>query len=274
MAGINLGGILKNILGGDINKMDDQQLTEAIQRMKDTEEAKPKTSLGDLMRMPPKEWSHHGVGLVKYIAAEGVTPCELCAPLVGKCLKPIDGVFYFDTARGHHRDPFCIQIIPATNEKEGDECDLPPYPEDGALEVLDFSIPHKWCEDIYNREHPREEDEYILPVVLEKGAFDAGEYSDFDPEYLYSCICSTKRVAKDGRDITWMIAVLDQAIAGGLGEYTFPRAERLRGDLFLQMGNKVAALSAYRHAISLDPKIGLKKKVAAMEKEMGQDAGL
>lgn len=159
MAGINLGGILKNILGGDISKMDDQQLMEAIQKVKDPKEGKPKTSLGDLMCMPPKEWSHHGVGLVKYIAAEGVTPCELCAPLVGKYLKPIDGVFYFDTAKGHHRDPFCIQIIPAANEKEGDECDLPPYPEDGALEVLDFSIPHKWCEDIYEREHQQKEKE-------------------------------------------------------------------------------------------------------------------
>ena len=135
MAGINLGGILKNILGGDISKMDDQQLMEAIQKVKDPKEGKPKTSLGDLMCMPPKEWSHHGVGLVKYIAAEGVTPCELCAPLVGKYLKPIDGVFYFD------------------------KCDLPPYPEDGALEVLDFSIPHKWCEDIYEREHQQKEKE-------------------------------------------------------------------------------------------------------------------
>lgn len=276
MAGINLGGILKNILGGDIDKMDDQQLAEAIQRVKDTEEAKPKTSLGDLMCMPPKEWSHHGVGLVKYIAAEGVTPCELCAPLVGKYLKPIDGVFYFDTAKGHHRDPFCIQIVPAANEKEGDECDLPPYPEDGALEVLDFSIPHKWCEDIYAREHPADDDEgeYIPPVALEKSDFEAGKYSDFDPLYLYSCVCYTKKMAEDEQGITWLIAVLDQAIAGGLGEYTFPRAERLRGDLFLVAGNKVAALSAYRHALSLDPKIGLKRKVAAMEKELGKDAGL
>lgn len=278
MAGIDLGGILKNILGGDIDKMDDQQLAEAIQRVKDTEEAKPKTSLGDLMCMPPKEWSHHGVGLVKYIAAEGVTPCELCAPLVGKYLKPIDGVFYFDTAKGHHRDPFCIQIIPATNEKEGDECDLPPYPEDGALDVLDFSIPHKWCEDIYDREHPQiaedEDDEGNTSTPFDRASFEAGMFSGYNPWSLMSAIQGVASRAEEGEDISWLIPAIDQAINSGLYGYALPRAERLRGDIFLRAGNKVAALSAYRHAISLDPKIGLKRKVAAMEKELGEDAGL
>lgn len=152
MAGIDLGGILKNILGGDISEMDDQQLAEAIQRTKPTG-GKPKLSLGDLMCMPPKEWSRHGVGLVKFIADEGVTPCELCAPLVGKYLKTIDGVFYFEKAKEDHRKPFCLLMVPAANGKYEDECDLPPYPEDGEVDVLDFSIPHKWCEDIYDRDH-------------------------------------------------------------------------------------------------------------------------
>jgi len=277
MAGFNMGDVLKDILGGDITKMNDQQLAEAIQKVRPPEK-KPKLSLGDLMCMPPKEWSSHGVGLVKFIAAEGVTPCKLCAPLVGKCLKTIDGTFYFDNAKQHHRKPFCLLMVPAANGKNEDECDLPPYPEDGSLEVLDFSIPHKWCEDIYNREHPEDdgEDEYVPPIVLTEDAFAAGSYSEFDPEYLYSCVCCTTKSAEDGQDITWLITVLDQAIVGGLGKYTFPRAERLRGDLFLQAGNKVAALAAYRHALSLDPKIGLKRKVAAMEKELGdgKDAGI
>ncbi len=278
MAGINLGGILKNILGGDIDKMDDQQLAEAIQRVKDTEEAKPKTSLGDLMCMPPKEWSHHGVGLVKYIAAEGVTPCELCAPLVGKYLTPIDGDFYFNIAKKNHRDPFCIQIVPATNEKGGDECDLPPYPEDGALDVLDFSIPHKWVEDIYDREHPQiaedGDDEDGASIQFDRTSFEAGMFSGYNPWSLMSAIHSVAEEAEEDEDISWLIPAIDQAITSGLYGYALPRAERLRGDIFLRAGNKVAALSAYRHAISLDPKIGLKRKVAAMEKELGQDAGL
>lgn len=278
MAGINLGGILNKLLGGDISKMDDQQLAEAIQRVKDTEERRPKTSLGDLMCMPPKEWSSHGVGLVKYIAAEGVTPCELCTPLVGKYLKPIDGVFYFDTAKGHHRDPFCIQIVPATNEKEGDECDLPPYPDDGALEVLDFSIPHKWCEDIYDREHPQIEeegnDEDGSSIQFDRASFEAGVFSGYNPWSLMSAIHRVASRAEEGEDISWLMSAIDQAITDGLYGYELPRAERLRGDIFLRAGNKAAALAAYRHALSLDPKIGLKRKVAAMEKELGKDASL
>lgn len=276
MASINMGGILKKMLGGDIDKMDDQQLAEAIQKVKDPRKGKPKLSLGDLMCIPPKEWPHHGVGLVKFIAAAEVTPCEPCAPLVGKYLKTGDGVFYFGNAKGHHRQPFCLEMVPATNEKYGNECDLSSYPEEGTMDILDYSIPHKWCEDIYAREHPADDDEeeYVPPVVLGRASFEAGEYSDLDPEYLYACVCCTKKAATDEQGMIWLIAALDQAIADGLGEYTFPRAERLRGDLFLQAGNKVAALSAYRHALSLDPKIGLKRKVASMEKELGKDAGL
>lgn len=89
-----------------------------------------------------------------------------------------------------------------------------------------------------------------------------------------SAIHSVAEEAEEDEDISWLIPAIDQAITSGLYGYALPRAERLRGDIFLRAGNKVAALSAYRHAISLDPKIGLKRKVAAMEKELGQDAGL
>lgn len=273
MAGIDLGGILKGIFGGDPSKMDDKELAEKIEAFK---EAHPRTegvSYDDLLSIPQDKWGEYDVGMVRIVQAEGVEPCELCAPLIGKCFTLTDGRFYLDHGRKNHRAPFCLGMVPAFRVKHGSNCTLPEYPAEGVPEAPGYQVFHKWAEDVYERDHQPTTQELTARYdfegfQLKREAYEAGEYSEFDPSGLYTCVRVTVDEAEEGQDLAWLIPVIDQSITGGLHSSRVPYAERLRGELLLQAGNKEAALAAFRHAMELNPKIGLKRKVATLEKEL------
>lgn len=273
MAGIDLGGILKGIFGGDPTKMDDKELSEKIEAIKEA----PKEELvsyEDLLSIPQDKWGDYDVKMVRIVSAEGVEPCELCAPLIGKCFTLTNGRFYLDHGRKNHRPPLCLDMVPAFRSKHGSNCTLPEYPDDGVPEAPGYQVFHKWSEDVYERDHVQTTEELTGGFDFEgfrltKDEFEAGKYNSFNAFGLYTCICVTVDEAEDGEDLSWLIPVIDHALANGLYGSRVPYAEKLRGELFLEAGNEKAALAAFRHALELNPKIGLKRKVSALEKKLG-----
>lgn len=272
MAGIDLGRILKNIFGKNLDEMSDAELVE---KMKDISAPHEDiVSYDDLLSIPQDKWIDYDVKMVRIVPAEGMEPCELCAPLVGKYFSLIDSCFYLDHGRKNHRPPFCLDMVPAFSSRQGWKCDLPEYPPEGVPEALDYQVLHKWAEDVYNSDHVPTIDELTSGFGFEgfplnREAYEAGEYAGFNPFGLYTCVCVTVGEAGEGEDLSWLIHVIDQAIITGLYGSRLSHAEKLRGELFLQTGNKEAALAAFRHAIELNPKIGLKRKIKALEKELG-----
>lgn len=82
---------------------------------------------------------------------------------------------------------------------------------------------------------------------------------------MFACMNKT---VKDIPGSTWMAAAIDDTITKGLCGSRLPAALRLCGELCLEAGNKVAALASFRDALKLDPKIGVKKAAAKLEKEL------
>ena len=68
-----------------------------------------------------------------------------------------------------------------------------------------------------------------------------------------------------------LLELLDSSWAQGLENYPdyLAIAHRLRGELREQLGQFEAAAAAYRLALALNSKIGVKKKLAALEKRLG-----
>ena len=115
--------------------MDDKELAEKVEAFK---EAHPRTegvSYDDLLSIPQDKWGEYDVGMVRIVQAEGVEPCELCAPLIGKCFTLTDGRFYLEHGRKNHRTPFCLGMVPAFRVKHGSNCTLPEYPAEGVPEA-------------------------------------------------------------------------------------------------------------------------------------------
>lgn len=153
MAGIDLGGILRGIFGKDISELSDEELAEKVEAFKEAHPPKEKVSYDDLLSIPQDKWSEYDVGMmVRIVQADGVEPCELCAPLIGKCFTLRDGLFYLDHGRKNHRAPFCLDMVPAFRSKFGTDCDLPEYPAEGVPEAPGYQVFHKWAEEVYGRD--------------------------------------------------------------------------------------------------------------------------
>ena len=103
-------------------------------------------------RIPQDEWKNYDVQMVRIVSAEGVEPCELCAPLIGKCFTLVDGHFYLNHGRANHRAPFCLDMVPAFSSSQGWKCDLPEYPAEGVPEAPGYQVFHKWAEEVYERD--------------------------------------------------------------------------------------------------------------------------
>jgi tetratricopeptide (TPR) repeat protein len=68
-------------------------------------------------------------------------------------------------------------------------------------------------------------------------------------------------------------AALLQSVSGALGTMTpfyVAQTERALGELAEQAGDRAAALEHYRNATDANPKIGVKKKIIALERELGR----
>lgn len=88
MAGIDLGRILKNIFGKNLDEMSDAELVE---KMKDISAPHEDiVSYDDLLSILQDKWIDYDVKMVRIVPAEGMEPCELCAPLVGKYFSLIE----------------------------------------------------------------------------------------------------------------------------------------------------------------------------------------
>ena len=151
MAGIDLGGILRDMFGKDPSELSDKELAEKVEAIK----AAPKketVSYEDLLAIPQDEWKNYDVQMVRIVSAEGVEPCDLCAPLIGKCFTLVDGRFYLNHGRANHRAPFCLDMVPAFSSSQGWKCDLPEYPAEGVPEAPGYQVFHKWAEEVYERD--------------------------------------------------------------------------------------------------------------------------
>lgn len=151
MAGIDLGGILRDMFGKDPSELSDKELAEKVEAIK----AAPKketVSYEDLLSIPQDEWKNYDVQMVRIVSAEGVEPCELCAPLIGKYFTLVDGRFYLNHGRANHRAPFCLDMVPAFSSSQGWKCDLPEYPAEGVPEAPGYQVFHKWAEEVYERD--------------------------------------------------------------------------------------------------------------------------
>jgi len=156
MAGFSMGGILKKMLGEDIDKMDDRQLTDAIERIGKEAQPKPKAPPTGLEAVPLKEWRElpYAVRLVRFIPRQGVQPCEICGQLVGKLADLMDARFFIEKAEQDHPAPFCLTVEPAT-AWPGNPMGLPEAPEGECGDILNSMDLAKVNDDIYYREHPR-----------------------------------------------------------------------------------------------------------------------
>lgn len=156
MAGFNMGGILKKMLGGDINKMDDQQLAEAVERVRQSTPPKQNTGIDKLKALPIKEWRElpYAVRLVRFVPRQGVQPCEICGQLVGRLSDLMDARFFIEKAEQDHPAPFCLTVDPVT-AWPGNPMGLPEAPEEECGDILNSMDLTKVNDDIYYREHPR-----------------------------------------------------------------------------------------------------------------------
>ena len=72
---------------------------------------------------------------------------------------------------------------------------------------------------------------------------------------------------EDKSALKTILGLLELALQRGLDRYPNQQAlvYRMMGEINEMLGEPVAALSLYETALSLDPKVGLKRKVAAMK---------
>jgi len=75
--------------------------------------------------------------------------------------------------------------------------------------------------------------------------------------------------AMDLEEIAWVTSLLQHVAQESKWQYLAARAERRLGEIVLITGGKRKALAHFRAALLLDPKVGVKRLAASLEREMG-----
>lgn len=269
--------MIKNLFGKDIKDMTDEEFEKKIEEIKKLTPTPKPLSYDELLLIPKEKWRDYDVEMVKIIQAKGIVPCSLCQKLIGKYIKTIDAEFYFNNAKQNHKEPFCLDYVPAFKIKGSSRCELPEFSEKHFENLPEYQFFHKWSEDIYNRDHidkPEDDIEKITgafdfePHLLNKDTAENGGYDKYNPYGLLSCIFKTVSSNSDENDLSWLIPLLNRIKDSNISSYKKARSEKLRGELLLKQSNKNEALLAFNEAIKLDGNIGLKRKIASIEKEL------
>ena len=104
-------------------------------------------------------------------------------------------------------------------------------------------------------------------TLLDADRYDRERIEDASSTELVSIVReSVDAAAKE--DLPALLSMIDTALEGDLSEYSDyqARALRLRGEILESLEETEQAMSAYREALRIDPKIGVRRKLATLEK--------
>lgn len=138
-------------------------------------------------------------------------------------------------------------------------------PDTGWANEYEFSVPDGILSLCYrgNRKYKYKFD----GSFLDKERFERERVEDASPTDLV-LIVREKFKSATNEQLPDLLSLIDRAFAGNLSEYQDYRALafRLKGEINESLGNNELAISAYREAISIDPKIGVKQRLKKLEK--------
>ena len=104
-------------------------------------------------------------------------------------------------------------------------------------------------------------------TFLDTERFEFERVEDASPTELVLLVREKLKSATN-EELPGLLSLIDRAFVGNLSEYHDYRALafRLKGEINESLGNADQAISAYREAISIDPKIGVKQRLRKLEK--------
>jgi len=107
--------------------------------------------------------------------------------------------------------------------------------------------------------------------LLDPERYEAERIQDASPEELV-IIVQEKLKEASGSELPSLIELLDSAFTRGLNNYHDyrPLAFRLRGEANEALENTQKAISDFKSAMDLDPKIGVKRKLQKLEKSVAK----
>ena len=149
---LDMRKILHSLLGKDLDAMSDKEFSDKVEEIRASNQIEKPLSLDELMQIPMEQWGYYDVGVVRFVPAAGVKPCELCARVSGKCLDRVNAKFYLDHVSKNHRPPVCLVIVPAYRILGGCRCNLPEAPKEETKEMPGYQVFHQWAEDVFDRD--------------------------------------------------------------------------------------------------------------------------
>lgn len=138
-------------------------------------------------------------------------------------------------------------------------------PETGWANEYEFSVPDGILSLCYrgNRKYRYQFD----GTFLDRERFERERVEDASPTELV-LVVREKMKSATNEQLPGLLSLIDRAFAGNLSECYDYRALafRLKGEINESLGDNDQAISAYREAINIDPKIGVKQRLNKLEK--------
>lgn len=138
-------------------------------------------------------------------------------------------------------------------------------PETGWANEYEFSVPDGILYLCYreNRKYRYQLD----GTFIDRERFERERIEDASPIELVSIVYE-KMDSATNEQLPSLLSLIDRAFEGNLSEYHDYRALafRLKGELNESLGNNEQAILAYREAININPKIGVKQKLKKLDK--------
>lgn len=138
-------------------------------------------------------------------------------------------------------------------------------PETGWANEYDFSVPDGILYLCYrgNRKYRYQFD----GTFIDRERFERERIEDASPIELVAIVYE-KMDSATNEQLPSLLSLIDRAFEGNLSEYHDYRALafRLKGEINESLGNNEQAILAYREAININPKIGVKQKLKKLDK--------
>ena len=265
---INFSEILKSIFGKDIKDMSDKELISTIQKMRSEYKEPPEPKLEDLYKTPYKDWDNPPfyIRLVEFVPKDNIHPCTYCQSIIGRYAYVSDAVFFLKH-EAETTGNACLQLKPVSSYRWKLFPDTISATDKRIVDGMELNALNT---EIYNKAHENDPPTSWFdfdPFILEESKFNNREYEKYSGFELYLCAMKTLEQFPES---TWLIQVFDCAIVKGLSEYRIPMAERVKGELLLKQGNKQAALTVFESAYAKNPKVGVKRNIDKLKKELSK----
>ena len=138
-------------------------------------------------------------------------------------------------------------------------------PETGWANEYEFSVPNGFLNLCYrgNRKYKYKFD----GSFLDRERFERERIEDASPTDLVLIVQEQLKSATE-EQLPELLSLIDRAFVSNLSAYHDYRALafRLKGEINESLGNNDLAISAYREAIGINPKIGVKQRLKKLEK--------